>query len=212
MKLYLALYAALFSASVVSAAIKPYCESHALKYWNGNYTNTDGETSDPWEMDNSPVIVGFQTWNNVTGGSIDFKLVDNTQDTWRGSSGGIERVFVEYHDAATGIKTCVTAPNYQIFTDDLDNRTDAEKGQIEFEASCMLNVPYSIVTITVLDEIFNPTPDPKPPSCCRDLNGDYTEYNLTRELDQYETIEYVVIVNCIPDPRLALDECIPVES
>jgi len=189
MKLSLILSTLLF-ASVRGQ--KSDCSTHYLKYYKGNYTTPN---TLPWEF--SPVQVGNSSYVKDVGGSVNFHLKTATNDTWHGSDASISRVFIEYTDAQTGLQTCVTERNYGLF-----EVAKEPKVQINFEAGCMKNVPISVITITVLDESFDDSDDPKPPSCCRssdpdDRSKDYSVDDPTdKPVNEYHTLEYIVVLQC----------------
>jgi hypothetical protein len=181
MKLSVILFSVLF-ASVRAGHGPNYpeeseeCLPWYLKYWKGTYM-TGSEL--PWEF--SPVNVGSQVYTPDVGGSVQFLLSDHTSLVWKNSGRSINRVFVEYYDAQTGYKTCTTQANYDIFDE-----------QFEFFAGCMKNAPVTPITITVIDDSFDDSDDPKPPACC----GGISDFDIDPE---WNVVEYVVVLRCEPD-------------
>jgi hypothetical protein len=162
------------------------CRPWYLKYWKGTYLGSSGK---PWKK--APITVLDQQYTPNVGGTVSFKIDDNTLFTW--TTLKVKYIFVEYYDPQTGFKTC----NYEHPFGSIWSGG----GDIVLTAGCMQNAPVSPVTITVVDD-FTVTlasgDNPKPPQCC---NGQ-EDFNINYDGNGFCTdkvVEYVVVLRCDPD-------------
>jgi hypothetical protein len=159
------------------------CNNWYLKYYKGNYTCVGHK---PWEI--APISVREQYYVEGIGGAVRFGLHHVTKTIWAGSGKSVQRVFIEYHDVETGIKTCVTQKDF--------GSGDAQS--IYRTATCMKNVAISPITVTVVDDVFTDNPNPKPPCGCASADGSPDDYS-DENYDDMNVVEYVIVLQCDPD-------------